>query len=269
MRATAASDGRVASPGDERPGASPGGGTSAPAYVLRPAPPDPAFAPAVDWILIGDAVQYDFQLCRAWDIASGMGLGPERRRFHIRRRLALRPDGQAVEHAAPWALSEVRWLAAAGPSRQNHSVGFESSPAWQFAELPPDRSCRLRFPAPLRLMRQGRLIDAPTLPDLIVAACRRVATYLPSSAAADWKELTRDATDVARSTPASAWQGERLDLHRYSGRQRSELELHGVSGWLELPRGPGELWPLLAAAQWLHLGKGTVMGLGQVLIEKL
>jgi len=48
-------------------------GCEAPAlYVLRPAPPDPAFAPAVEWISIGTALQFDRVLERA-----GMSL-PER-----------------------------------------------------------------------------------------------------------------------------------------------------------------------------------------------
>ncbi len=38
----------------------------------------------------------------------------------------------------------------------------------------------------------------------------------------------------------------------------------GVTGELELPAGPGPLADLLAAAQWLHVGKGTVMGLGRI-----
>ena len=61
-------------------------------------------------------------------------------------------------------------------------------------------------------------------------------------------------------------QGRRLDLVRYSGSQKAELELRGVAGSLALPVGPGPLSPLLAAAVWIHLGKGTVMGLGQIKI---
>jgi hypothetical protein len=53
---------------------------------------------------------------------------------------------------------------------------------------------------------------------------------------------------------------------RYSGRQRQELEFHGVTGELPLPAGPGPFADLLAAALWLHLGKGTVMGLGQMVV---
>ena len=44
---------------------------------------------------------------------------------------------------------------------------------------------------------------------------------------------------------------DRLYLVRYSGRPKRELEICGVSEYLELPEGPGPLWPLLAAAQSL------------------
>lgn len=233
---------------DRRIAAVTASGTAVAGYILRPAPPDPQFAPALDWILIGDAVQHDFTLCRAWDVASGMGLGRERHRFHLRRTVAIRPDGQTVDHAAPWPLSTATW-----PATNEHLRNAAS-----------DQPCRLIFPVPLRLMFRKQLIESPTLADIVVAACRRVKAYLPAEHLADWDQLSRWALDTARDTPAELWQGERLDLHRYSGRQRAELELRGVTGYLGLPRGPGPLWPLLAAARWLHLGKGTVMGMGQM-----
>jgi len=55
-----------------------------PGYVLRPAPPDPDEFPAIEWILLGEAVSDDPTLLRAWDIASGMGLGKHRDRFVVR-----------------------------------------------------------------------------------------------------------------------------------------------------------------------------------------
>ncbi len=243
----------------------PTGGTEAAAYILRPAPPDPQFAPAVEWILIGDATQHDFTLCRAWDVASGMGLGPNRLRFQLRRTVVLQPDGRTVDHASPWPLSDARWIAQ--PRAAQADRGLRDSEE-SLRELKPHEPCRLAFPAPLRLMFRKRLIEAPTLPDIVVAACRRVKAYLPAGAQAEWDALSRQALDAARATPATPWQGQRLDLHRYSGRQRAELELRGVAGFLELPGGPGELSPLLAAAQWLHLGKGTVMGLGRLIVEQ-
>ena len=73
--------------------------------------------------------------------------------------------------------------------------------------------------------------------------------------------------EAARNTPAGPCAARAWICTVTLRRQESELDLHGVAGSLELPRGPGELWPLLAAAQWLHLGKGTIMGLGQLIVE--
>ncbi len=275
-------------------------------YVLRPAPPDPAFAPAVEWISLGAALRFDRVLQRAWDIASGMGLGPNRRRFHVRRVLCLSPDGKPGEHAPASAILECGdssplWsmqeslprgsscepLARIGQGQSGTEVprskGGDSSPlsprdrfapegwalsaaAWPLDD-PAATPCRLVFPAPLRLRRHGRLIEEPALADLIVAATRRIGAYLPAECREAWQQISREAMEAARNTPAGPWRGTRLDLHRYSAPQESELDLHGVAGSLELPRGPGELWPLLAAAQWLHLGKGTIMGLGQLIVE--
>jgi hypothetical protein len=246
-------------------------GTAVAAYILRPAPPDPEFAPAMDWILIGDAVQHDAMLCRAWDIASGMGLGPQRRRFHLRQTPGLGPDGRITQQAAPWSLDEAQWPFAEEPKVAKRSTvrgavtDRNIHPTIRTRlDLAARQPCRLIFPVPLRLMVRKHLIEMPTLADIVVAACRRVKAYLPAEQQADWEPVSRAALDTARHTPAVAWQGQRLDLHRYSGRQKRELELRGVTGCLDLPEGPGQLWPLLAAARWLHLGKGTVMGMGQM-----
>jgi hypothetical protein len=52
-----------------------------------------------------------------------------------------------------------------------------------------------------------------------------------------------------------------------AARQDAALELRGVCGVLDLPEGPGGLWPLLAAAAWLHVGKATAFGLGHFEVQ--
>jgi hypothetical protein len=201
----------------------------------------------VEWILIGPAVRHDPSLLRAWDVASGMGLGSEHRRFHIRVLRPIAPDGTLLAKGAPagpWPLSKAGLPTGSGP-------------------------CAVRFDAPLRLIRSKRLVEAPTFADLVVAASRRIHSYLPGPAADELATLTPALTELARRTPAAAWRGERLDLVRYSGKQKAEIELRGVAGRLDLPEGPGPLWPLLAAAQWLHLGKGAVFGMGQPRVAPL
>ena len=224
-----------------------GGPTQTPRYVLRPAPIAARPAPALDFLLFGPPdEEADRAVWAAWDDALATGLGPERR---------------------PARLTEVRPLAWDGtplaPSRRQ--PGFRPYPLpWPGDD--PDAPCRLSFGEPLRLLRDGRLIVRPSLPDLGLAALRRVQALAGAAADAAW--ASRAAwLDLARSHPAGPWEGRPLDLVRYSGRQKREVELHGVAGELPLPSGPGPLADLLSAAAWLHLGKGTIVGLGQLTVR--
>lgn len=232
------------------------GNEASPTYLLRPAPPDPAFSPAVEWITFGSAIHFDQVLCRAWDIASGMGLGPQRRRFHLRHVVPLTPvpGASAIQSShgglnqfTAWPLSLACW------------------PLEDCATTP----CQIVFRAPLRMMRRGALIEDPNLCDIVVGMTRRLAAFLPPDWRDRWRDVARDALALARRIPSGVWRGGRLDLHRYSAAQQTELDLRGVLGAFDLPRGPGELWPLLAAAQWLHVGKGTILGLGQLSVETI
>lgn len=224
--------------------------TRQPGYILRPAPPDPVESPAIEWLLIGgSAIAHDAACQRAWDRASGMGLGKSREAFTVRGIRPLGPGRQAGALGGParaWSLGEVAWPLAGDPET-----------------LP----CRLSFPAPVRLLRHGKLISTPTYVDLIVGILHRLRSRLGEEGAASLTELQPALLEVARATPAESWVGARLDLHRYSARQARELQLQGVTGSLQLPSGAGPCWPLLAAAEWLHLGKSTIVGLGQLLIE--
>lgn len=219
-----------------------------PLYVLRPSPPDARTAPAVHWVLLGDAAGFDAALARAWEVAAARGLGPERIPFRVRQRVPLGPDGEPAEADGPWALDQAVWPLPGNPA---------TTPS------------RLVFPAPIRILRDKRLVERPTCADIAVAAARRVEALLPDSARADWRKWRERYLDLARRTVAEPWVGDRLDLRRWSARQRAEIELEGVVGSIDLPAGPGEWWPLLAAALWLHVGKGTALGLGELRVEPL
>ena len=222
-----------------------------PSYILRPAPPAPETAPAIEWVGFGSALPYDAVLLRAWDVASGLGLGPERCRFFMKSVEGLHPDGEAsVPGDAPldWTLDRAVVAPSLAPVTPAGARG----------------SCTVRFDAPLRLIREGRLVTAPTLTDVVLGGLRRLRVLVPEHAHNTLRRLWGPALDIAGTLPAQPWRGQRLDMVRWSGRQQTELELRGIAGALELPEGAGPLLPLLAALQWLHIGKGTVFGLGQV-----
>ncbi len=180
-----------------------------------------------------------------------MGLGPERRRFFIKSIEGLSParGGAGPEEASlDWTLDR----AASAPSL---APGAAQEP------------CGVCFDAPLRLIRAGRLVTTPTLTDIVLGGLRRLRVLVLEQTQTSLRRLWGPTLESAGSRPARPWRGQRLDMVRWSGRQQAELALHGVAGRLELPEGVGPLLPLLAALEWIHIGKGTVFGLGQMRVR--
>jgi hypothetical protein len=221
-----------------------GGEEGRPLYLLRPAPELLQPAPAVEFFLFGPADPVaESVVWSAWEQALARGLGPER---------------------VPARLVEIRPVAWDGTALSPERVqpGFSLCPLpWPAG--PTEAPCRLVFPAPVRILRDKHLIEEPTLADIVIAALRRVEALTGPAAEQVWQDRQWWLNLAHRQVVSSArWSP--LDLVRYSGRQKRELEVCGVTGEMELPEGPGDLVDLLAAAGWLHVGKSTVMGLGRM-----
>lgn len=220
-----------------------------PGYILRWARAA-ADRPCLEHLGLGWAASlHDQSLMRAWDMAGGMGLGPRRVRFR---------------------LDDVRPLGPAGPrplsTLDPHPWPLDRC-AWPLPGDPAATPCTLSFPSPLRLMRDGCLIETPTLPDIVLAAWRRLlALQPPWDETPGVDEVGKILLALSRDIPARTWKGAPADVRRYSARQERRIDLEAVTGALFLPQGPGLAWPLLAAAQWLHIGKGTVMGMGRLAV---
>ncbi len=228
-----------------------GAGSERPRYLMRPALQVAQPAPAVEFLLFSatqnpqDDRDDEEIAWTAWDRACRQGLGPRRHPFRLSAAVPLAWDGSALQ-----------------PARRQPGFVLEDMP-WPVGTR--DTPCRLEFPAPLRLLRQGKLIASPTPADIALAALHRVCALAGPDTDPLWA-ARRYWLELGRALPFESWQGRRLDLVRYSGSQKTELELRGVAGSLALPAGPGPLSSLLAAAAWTHIGKGTVMGLGQLKI---
>ncbi len=222
-------------------------GQTMPRYILRPATPDPESAPALEWILFNVEQRDQRVLWKGWDIACGMGLGSERNPFIIRERKILSPNTLFPEKNL-WTLEEAFWPL---------SDDSASTP------------CVLLCEVPLRLIKQGKLIRFPEFTDLMSASIRRIANLSGLIRGERYRDLMRAVRYEANKTITNPWIGQKSSLVRWSAAQQREIELYGISGSITLPKGSGHLWPLLAASQWTHIGKGTVYGMGQIRIANL
>ncbi|WP_424831271.1 CRISPR system precrRNA processing endoribonuclease RAMP protein Cas6 [Ruegeria sp.] len=217
-----------------------------PLYVMRPAPPNPDFAPAIELLLLGKACRYDNVALEAFELATKAGLGKWREPFRVRKVCGVLPDGRQVREPQTWPASDAVSCLLRDVSNSD--------------------GLRLDFDAPLRILRRGKLVNVPSFVDMAVAGLRRL--YAVSSVSFNMR-LSARALEAARRLPVSNWYGQQQDLVRWSGRQKNRVEMRGVTGWLDLPEGAGPFRPLLAACEWTHLGKGTVFGLGNLKLRSL
>ncbi len=223
-----------------------GGRFNLPLYIFRPAPPNPNFAPAIELLLIGKACRHVSVALDAFELAAKAGLGKWREPFRIRKICGISPDGRQIRGPQTWLASDAadRLL----------------------TDVPDSQGLKLDFEVPLRLLRRGKLVNKPSFVDMTVAGLRRLCAV--SSISFDIDLLAR-VLDASMRLSVSDWHGQRQDFVRWSGRQKSKVEMRGVTGWLDLPEGAGPFRPLLAACEWIHLGKGTVFGLGNLKLRSL
>lgn len=194
--------------------------------------------------LLGDPLEFDLLLFgRAVALAPVVGL--------VVQRLAA---GGLGAGRYPFRLVAVE---TAGPA---------PLPAAPLAAL--GERARIHFVTPARIFDGGRQVDpsAHGLRALALAITKRALELGHAHgegaevAIRPWLERT-DAVRIERST----LRFENLD--RYSNRQGRTVPIGGLVGSLDLAGDLGPLSPLLAAAEVLHVGKGTTYGLGQVRVE--
>ncbi|MDH5511243.1 MAG: hypothetical protein OEZ32_12955 [Nitrospinota bacterium] len=92
---------------------------------------------------------------------------------------------------------------------------------WPVAGDPASAPCRLFFSAPLRLLKEKRLIETPTFPDLVVGAFRRLRSLVGEEDQTKLNDLHDEIMDIARIAQVAGADWERLDLVCYSGSQKS------------------------------------------------
>ena len=143
------------------------------------------------------------------------------------------------------------------------------APPWQPAppEMPGEGRFKLELKTPLRLVAQKRLLTPqrftspyPLLMNLVRRASMLCAFHGAAELAADYAALKQAASRATLAQRRLHWR----DQHRWSSRTRQRVPLGGVMGHLQpdISRAR-ELWPYLWLGQWIHAGKGTVLGLGR------
>lgn len=121
----------------------------------------------------------------------------------------------------------------------------------------------LRFLTPTRLRFDEALVNHLDFHVLIRNLLRRLSAlsyfHCGHQLDLDFKGLIARAEQITTEKTELHW----ADWHRYSNRQKRKIQMGGVIGQVTY-RGPlAEFLPFLRLGELVHIGKGTVFGLGK------
>ncbi len=203
--------------------------------------------------LFGKANSYLPYIIQTWKNAGTAGLGQGTHRFQL----------AAVEQETQ--PGSEQWK----PIYQPDSPLTAFTPAAPEQPPLPD-SIRIHLNSPLRLKENGKTVSAEqlTFGNLFRPLLRRISmlSYFHSEQPleVDFKQLNQQSNSVEIIQPQLYWQ----KWSRYSSRQKTSLDMSGIQGEFSLkPEQLEPFWPYLWLGQWTGVGKGTVMGQGQYLVN--
>lgn len=149
-------------------------------------------------------------------------------------------------------------------------VGYEQAVRWAEGREGPVRHLSLRFLSPVKIKERGSWVEKPAWGPVMKALVRRLRLVSVVHGAGEW--------------PHAEW-GPLLDLAEMVRLEHDETLWTGytrrskASGRQEIEGFVGQAWyagedlrpllPVLWLGQWLHIGKGYVLGNGRYAIERL
>jgi len=150
------------------------------------------------------------------------------------------------------------------------TLGYEQAVRWAQAHEGPVRALSLCYSSPVKVKERGQWVETPHFGPVMKALVRRLRLLSQVHGAGEW--------------PHSQW-GSLLDLAETVRLEHDETFWTGYtrrskhSGSQEIEGFVGQAWyagenlrPLLPAlwlGQWLHIGKGYVLGNGRYTIEQV
>ena len=222
-------------------------------YVLHPSTNGCPNNMRIMLTLFGESIRYVPAVLKALQNGETTGIGASRTAYCIRGIREVLPKG------------ETRDLPLDFDGLSNFGSGAPLSDWMPTAvNLQPPISCRLL--TPVRLRKKGKYLGRMDWAYFFETLIRRVETLQMLFASGDplgkerFVTLCSQFSGLAPRFEALAWQ----EYSRWSNRQRKKVPMGGLIGEAVFDDGCPWLYPWLALAEIVHVGKGASMGLGKV-----
>lgn len=133
----------------------------------------------------------------------------------------------------------------------------------------PVNKITIKFQTPFRIRYQGKLAQSLDFHILIRNLIRRIGLlsyfYSDTPFKIDFNSIIKRAEKIRTQNSVLNYQ----DLSRYSTRQEQRIPMGGYLGEITYQGNLTEFIPYLKIGEMVHLGKGTVFGLGKFKIKRL
>lgn len=209
-------------------------------------------------VLIGKGIDYLPYFIYAFEELGQLGLGRDRGRFRLAEvhgEAASREDGvwQPIYRGDQKVLTNG-FRVRSGLDLFNHPHDL--------AHAPPN-TVTLRIVTPMRLRFDEALVNQLEFHLLVRSLLRRLSTlsyfHCGYQLHLDFRELIARAQDIKAEHSDLRW----VDWERYSNRQRARIKMGGLVGQATYSGSLGEFIPFLCLGELVHVGKGTVFGMGK------
>lgn len=120
----------------------------------------------------------------------------------------------------------------------------------------------IEFIVPLRILRNGKLIDDLNYKDLVYSMARRIAIL--SVLEGNYVDFDVNNVDNFIKDKKIFW----TENERYSNRQKSKMSLGGILGEVYFTEDIDKIDDMLIACELIHIGKNTTFGLGKYIIKE-
>jgi hypothetical protein len=254
------------------------GNTPPPAYALwdlqdRRTYLDAGAAWGFELTLVGElALRQIPAIVAAVQQGAEQGMGRIRLRSRVRQVVALPASPDATNRCLAAEQPQDGKMALTWQSYHLDDVilGYEQASAWAQAWNEPVRALSLRYLSPVKIKERGAWVEIPAFSAVMRAVVRRLRILSQVHGAGEWPQtefgpLLDLAEEVCLEHRETFWTG----YSRHSRRGgRHEIEGFVGQAWYA----GDDLRPLLPAlwlGQWLHIGKGYVVGNGRYTIESL
>jgi hypothetical protein len=215
-------------------------------------------------VLVGRALDYLPYFVLTFSELGRVGLGESRAKYDVLEVLAEGPAGSRTIYTGTEGV-----LHDAG--ERITAADLALPPALATGRQLP-QTLTLHFLTPTRIRSEGSLRAEVTFQDVVRALLRRLSSlcyfHCGFELQVEFKGLIETASRFRTVRSALHWH----EQDRFSTRQRQRIEMGGVLGRVVFEAPDADSWgpylPLLAAGEWVHVGKGTVMGLGAFHVEE-